>query len=129
MVRGDVFDDDHGMKPLQHIDRCASDIRDSSWAFHEAVGREGSAAAALVAIAFLEEAFSALSAGWYEIRGDSARTKSDRHGDKWIAELDHIAAEFARCARKCREARLTLKALDTPDDGVPVAPEPKLVAL
>lgn len=124
-----VIGDDFAMKTLDQIDRCVSDIRDSSWGFHEAAGRKGSSAAASLALITLEESFLALSSGWYEIRGDSARAQTDGNRDSRIARLDDLAAELASCARRCRETRLALMAIDPPEGGIPSAPQPQLVAL
>jgi hypothetical protein len=129
MVGQRAMGDDFGMEPFDQIDRCVSDIRDSSWAFNEAAGRKGSAAAAALALITLEEAFLALSSGWYEIRDDSARAQPDDHRDSRIARLDDIAAELAGCARRCRETRLALMAIDPPEERTPSEPQPQLVAL
>src|SRR4029078_7834565 len=129
MVGQRVVGDDFRMEPFDQIDRCVSDIRDSSWAFNEAAGRKGSSAAASLALITLEEALLALGSGWYEIRGDSARAQIDDHRDSRIARLDDIAAELAGCARRCRETRLALMALDPPEARPPSEPQPQLVAL
>ena len=69
-------------------------------------------AATFAALARMERAFLALAASWYEIRGMAAQDAGDQHERTVV--LDDLAAEFARCARKCRRARLVVGA---PEDS------------
>jgi hypothetical protein len=72
-----------------------------------AVNEAMSDEATLAALARMERAFLALAASWYEIRGMAAQDAGDERDERTVV-LDDLAAEFARCARKCRKARLVV---------------------
>jgi hypothetical protein len=75
----------------------------------------------------LESALLALAASWYEIRGKAAQDGTDPK-DKRVQALDAVATHFARCARKCRDARLALGSAEQRGTGKERA-SPRLVAL
>lgn len=107
------------MEARDRIDRCASDLFDCAWAFHHAAGGRGSSNAAPVALTRLEEALGALSAGWYEVSADpAARTLSHEQRKLLAGTLQDIAAAFAQCARRCRQARGDLELLNRPPHAV-----------
>jgi hypothetical protein len=115
------------MESFDRIDQRASGVFDAARAFHEAAGRSGSSTAALGALARLEEALGALSAGWYEVSADEAWPTLPNEQDALLrATLHETAAAFARCARSCRGARHKLKPLIEPED---VADRPSSTAV
>jgi hypothetical protein len=100
---------------------------DAAHEFQLAAEEEWSEEATVAAIARLEQAFSALSASWYEIRGKAAQDAAGGKPQR-TEVLDGMAAEFARCARMCREARLVIGAVQEPGEHERRA-TPSLVAL
>jgi hypothetical protein len=113
-------------KPLE-IDQCATDFCDSAHEFQLAAEEGWDAEATIAALARMEHAFFSLAASWYEIRGKAAQDAGGAHKRRTVV-LDEMAAEFASCARKCRKARLAVRAAEqSGPQEIPAAP--KLVAL
>lgn len=109
------------------IDQTASELCDSAHEFQLAADHEWNAEVTIAALARMEQAFFALAASWYEIRGKAAQDAGSGKKQRTVA-LDEMAAEFARCARKCRKARLAVRAAE--QSGTQEIPAtPKLVAL
>lgn len=120
------------MSSADRIDDHASDLLNTARTLDKAAGEPGSYESATAALACLEEALRALSAGWYQVAADAVsgipegRPPGRRAGRVWprtddglsreqevrlVATLHDVAAAFARCARVCRDARPTVAPL------------------
>lgn len=126
MVQTGLKGDNRPMKTME-IDQTASELCDSGHEFQLAADEEWNAASTIASLARMEQAFSVLAASSYEIRGKAAQDAGGGQERRTVV-LDEMAAEFARCARKCREARLAVRAAE--QSGPQELPAtPKLVAL
>jgi hypothetical protein len=92
---------------------AVSALVEAAQAFDRATETRGSHRAAPDALASLQEALQALSAGWYRLAADAGASMS--RGDlsreqevRLIGALHDVAAAFARSARACREGRSTV---------------------
>jgi hypothetical protein len=92
---------------------AVSALVEAAQAFDRAAEARGSHRAAPDALASLQEALQALSAGWYRLAADAGASMS--RGDlsreqevRLIGTLQDVAAAFARSARACREGRSTV---------------------
>jgi hypothetical protein len=127
------------MSSPAQIDDHAAELLTSAQAIQEAAGRPGSSRAATAALASLEEALQALSATWYQVAADAGLLERRRHAarsaERWpaagnglsreeevrlTATLQGVAAAFAQCARRCRDARPELAPLI--EERTPLAP-------
>jgi hypothetical protein len=120
------------MNSADRIDNHASDLLKAARAVHEAAAGPGSSKRASAALARLEEALQALSAGWYQVAADAvpgiagrhrrlaghpepslaaARSLSREQEVRLIGTLHDVAGAFARCARACRDAQPTVAPL------------------
>jgi hypothetical protein len=126
MAETGVRGDNRTMKTME-IDQTGSELRDSAHELQLAADQEWNAEATIAALARMEQAFFALAASSYEIRGKAAQDAGGAHEQRTVV-LDEMAAEFARCARKCRKARLAVRAAEqSGPQEIPATP--KLVAL
>jgi hypothetical protein len=101
------------MTPPDLLRDPASALVEAAQAFDRATETRGSHKAAPDALASLQEALQALSAGWYRLAADAGASMS--RGDlsreqevRLIGALQDVAAAFARSARACREGRSTV---------------------
>jgi hypothetical protein len=109
------------------IDQRADELFDAAHEFQLAAADEWSAEATLASLARMEQGFLALAASSYEIRGKAARNGGGAKRQRTVA-LDEMAAAFAGCARRCRDARAAIRAAERSGDE-PKREAPKLVAL
>jgi hypothetical protein len=115
------------MNTTLEIDQCATDFCDSEHEFQLAADEDWNAEATIAALARMEQTFFSLAASWYEIRGKAAQDAGGGHKQRTVV-LDEMAAGFASCARKCRKARLAVRAAEqSAPQEIPATP--KLVAL
>jgi hypothetical protein len=112
----------NSIDPLHHN---ATQLIKAAQAFHAAASEPGILGAAPLSLARTEEALQLLSGAWYQLAADvSPRIASrlsapdteslgiddlSREQEACvIATLQDVAAAFGRCARSCREGRLTV---------------------
>lgn len=132
MVGTGATGDNRAMKTMEidkrlEIDQCATDFCDSAHEFQLAADEDWDPEATIAALARMEQAFFSLAASWYEIRGKAAQDADGGHKQRTVI-LDEMAAEFAICARKCRKARLVVRAAEQ-SGSQEIPATPKLVAL
>jgi len=109
------------------IDQRADELFDAAHEFQLAVAEEWSTEATHASLASMEQGFLALAASSYEVRGKAAQDAAGGKRQRTLA-LDEMAAAFAGCARKCRDARAAIRAAEQSAEE-PKLEAPKLVAL
>jgi hypothetical protein len=117
-----------GMNSADSVHNRPYELVEAARAFHAAVERPRSPAAAPDSLASLEEALQVLSAAWYQLAADASPGIVERwrgrgsEAPSWpqvdglsreqevrlMGTLHDVAAAFARCARACREGRSTV---------------------
>jgi len=88
--------------PLDH----ASELLEAAQRFQSAAQEPGCHVAVPETLVSLEEALQVLSAAWYQLAADAARSRQLEL--QLVGTLHDVAAGFARCASACREGRLTV---------------------
>jgi hypothetical protein len=98
------------MNAMNPLHDNAGELIKAAQAFHSAASEPGVLGAAPLSLARTEEALQLLSGAWYQLAAESSgvdRLSREREA-RLTATLHDVAAAFARCARSCREARLTV---------------------
>ena len=100
----------HCMTSPDPLRNAVSALVEAAQAFDRAAEARGSHRAAPDALALLQDALQALSAGWYRLAADAgvSMSRGDLSREQevgLIGALQDVAAAFARSARACREGR------------------------
>jgi len=117
----------HRMNSMDPLHDNAAALIKAAQAFHAAASQPGILGAAPLCLARTEEALQLLSGAWYQLAADASPRIARRSNRlsapaaeslgidlsreqeaRLIATLQDVAAAFARCARSCREGRLTV---------------------
>lgn len=117
-----------GMDTVDPLTDEASELTADARTFHAAAQQPNCSRAAPASLAFLEETLQVLSAAWYQVAADASPGITERRSERGskassspqvnglsreqdaclTGTLHDIAAALARCARACREGRLTV---------------------